>query len=138
MSEILSRGERRTSRSGRLTSYFLTFVVLLRFLRVVFLLILLLTFLLVTINGVLCLRPLQLDGDIRDRPGDIIVVPERLEARNQHLNSQLAIGSAVEAGFTFRIGLELQAAALLLAMLVHRMQYHAGVTHRFAVSLPHH
>src|SRR5437868_5045196 len=136
MSEILSRGERRTSRSGRLTSYFLTFVVLLRFLRVVFLLILL-TVLLVTINGVLFLRPLQLDGDIRDRPGDVIVVPERLEAGNQHLNSQLAIGSAVEAGFTFRIGLELQAAALLLAMLVHRMQYHAGVTHRFAVSLPH-
>src|SRR5271167_372900 len=99
----------------------------------------LLVVLLILVNRILAFGTLQLDGDLHRRLIYFVVFSKSLKTGGQYLHSQLAVGDAVKAGLALRVRLELQAPAILLAMLVHRMHHHARVAYRLSiVVLQHH
>src|SRR6266705_663236 len=90
------------------------------------------------INRILARRPLHANGDLHVRLVDVIVVAKSLESLGQHLHAQFAVRHAVEIRLAIRIGLDLQSAARLLPILLHRMHHHARIPHRLPVVIPDH
>src|SRR5579859_3524889 len=93
---------------------------------------------LIFINRELPLWPFQLDGDIHLGLVNVEIFPVSLKSLRQHLHSQHAIGDAVEIRLSIRVGLQLQAAALLLALQIDWMHDHGSISHRLSVVILDH
>src|SRR5438067_11426559 len=107
-------------------------------LRLVLLRLILLIPRMLLINRILARRPLYANGDFHLRLVDVIVVAKSLESLGQHLHAQFAVRHAVETRLAVRIRLDLQSAARLLSILLHRMHHHARIPHRLPVVIPNH
>src|SRR5207248_8870562 len=78
-------------------------------------------------------RSLQLNRDFFGRLGDVVVFAVGLISARNYLYPQLAVRDARRASLAVTISFELHSAALLMAMLVDRMQDHAGVFDGLAI-----
>ena len=85
------------------------------------------------IYRILPCRTLHLDRQVRGWLIDLVVLSVCLEARRQHLNSQLSIRESFVARLALGVRLEFKAATLLLIFTVYGMQHHGRIAQRFAI-----